>query len=123
MKYSKQREQILDYVKSVKIHPTAETVYNELRKESPNISLGTVYRNLDKLSENGDVLRLKLANTKDRFDGDISHHYHAICSKCGEVIDIFMDYFSYIDKEVENNIGCKVLSHEIIFNTICPKCK
>lgn len=122
MKFSRQRQQILDYVKSVKTHPTAETVYRKVRDDNPNISLGTVYRNLDKLSEEGLITRIKIANQKDRFDGDVIPHSHAICEKCGKVIDVYTCNLDSIDKFVENNIHCKVLSHDIIFNVICPKC-
>lgn len=122
MKFSKQREEILDYLKSVKTHPTAEEVYSEVRKIDKNISLGTVYRNLDRLSKENLILRIEIANGKDRFDGDISSHYHAVCKKCGSIIDIFVDYFNYIDKIVEKEIKCKVFSHDVVFNTICKKC-
>lgn len=122
MKYSRQREQIIEYVKSVKTHPTAETVYQEIRKQDPNISLGTVYRNLDRLAQDGVILRLQMANQKDRFDGDTSHHYHAVCHKCGIVHDIFVEYFQELDQKVEDCLHAKVLSHEIVFDIICPEC-
>lgn len=122
MRFSKQREEILEYLKSVNTHPTAEDVYFEIRKIDSNISLGTVYRNLDKLTKENLILRIEVANGKDRFDGDISQHYHAICQKCGNIIDIFIDYFSDINKIVEKKIDCKVFSHNIIFNTICQNC-
>ncbi|MEG2348836.1 MAG: transcriptional repressor [Clostridia bacterium] len=122
MKYSKQREQILEYIKSVTSHPTAEIVYTQLRKKIPNISLGTVYRNLDRLSEENNVVRIKFSGAKDRFDGNTNHHYHAVCIKCGEVTDIFIDYFSDIDKKVEKYISSKVISHNTIFNIVCSKC-
>ena len=108
--------------KSVKTHPTAEEVYSEVRKIDKNISLGTVYRNLDRLSKENLILRIEIANGKDRFDGDISSHYHAVCKKCGSIIDIFVDYFNDIDKIVEKEIKCKVFSHDVVFNTICQEC-
>lgn len=123
MKYSKQREIILEYVKSVKTHPTAETIYEEVRKKDEKISLGTVYRNLDKLAENGIISRIKMANTKDRFDGNVLNHYHGVCGKCGNIIDIFINYYKDIDKYVEKKANLDVLSHDIIFNVICNDCK
>lgn len=123
MKYSKQRESILNYVKSVKTHPTAEIIYQEVRKQDNKISLGTVYRNLEKLYQNGDIKRLKMANEKDRFDGDISHHYHGICTKCGKLIDIFVDYYENIDRYINKKTNFEVVSHDVIFNVICPECK
>ena len=122
MKFSKQREEILEYLRSVKTHPTAEEVYSEVRKKDKNISLGTVYRNLDRLSKENLILRIEIANGKDRFDRDISSHYHAVCKECGGIVDIFVDYFHNIDKVVEKEINCKVLSHNVIFNTICQNC-
>lgn len=123
MKYSKQRELIRDYVKSVKTHPTAEIVYQELRKEKEDISLGTVYRNLDQLSQAGELLRIKLANTKDRFDGDVSHHYHAICTECGSIEDIFCDYLTEVDHKIASYTDSTIVSHEMIFHTVCKNCK
>ena len=123
MNYSKQREIIIEYIKGVKTHPTAETIYNDLRVDNPELSLGTVYRNLDKLSKAGEILRLNGFGQKDRFDGNTKHHYHGQCVKCGNVFDIHVDYFSDIDKRIEEIISCNVISHEIKFNIICPKCK
>lgn len=124
MKYSKQREIIIDYLKSVKTHPTAETVYEEVKKEDKKISLGTVYRNLDKLSDMGLIQRIKMANEKDRFDSDVSLHYHGKCIKCNSVIDIFLkeNIDLTIDERVKNETNINVVSHDIIFNVICPNC-
>lgn len=123
MNYSKQRETIFEYVKSVDTHPTADTVYSQVRKEDKNISLGTVYRNLDKLADEGMILRLKMANKKDRFDGNTSHHYHGICKKCGKIVDIFTDYYYNLDNDVKKKLNIDVLSHDIVFNVICSDCK
>ncbi len=124
MKYSKQREIILEYLRSVKTHPTAETIYEEVRKKDKKISLGTVYRNLDKLSDMGLIQRIKMANQKDRFDGDVSCHYHGKCIKCNNVIDIFLkeNIDLSIDEHVKNETNINVVSHDIIFNVICPNC-
>lgn len=124
MKYSRKRDKILEYVKSVKSHPTAETIYTEIRKQNPNISLGTVYRNLDKLVNSKEIIRLKIANAKDRFDGDTLTHYHAICNNCNKVFDIpNLESLQNVDSEVSSILNCEVLSHDLIFNTICSDCK
>lgn len=124
MKYSRKRDKILEYVKSVNSHPTAETIYTEIRKKNPNISLGTVYRNLDKLVNDKEIIRLKIANAKDRFDGDTIIHYHAICNSCHKVFDIpNLQSLQNVDNEVSSILGCEVLSHDLIFNTICSDCK
>lgn len=125
MKYSKQRELILQYVRSVKSHPTAEKVYKHIRMENPNISLGTVYRNLDFLSDLGSIKRIGISEGKDRFDGDVTSHYHAICVKCGSIDDIHInvDNISAMDEIAKEKLDCTVLSHDVIFHIICSKCK
>ncbi len=80
-KYSRQRELIYKTVIENKVHPTAEFVYNYLKKDNPQLSLGTVYRNLQQLSDNGEINRLSIPNQPDRFDGVIEEHYHAVCEK------------------------------------------
>lgn len=123
MNYSKQREIIIEYIKSVKTHPTAEMIYNDLRVNNPELSLGTVYRNLDKLSSAGEILRLKQFGEKDRFDGNTEHHYHGMCVKCLKLFDIYTNYFSNIDKKIEKITNCNVVSHDMKFDIICPECK
>lgn len=123
MNYSKQRDEILKYLKSVYCHPTAETVYENVKVRIPNISLGTVYRNLDTLVTLGEIKKIKLSGLSDRFDGNISTHSHAICTKCGKVIDVYLDGNIDLDKKVERLLNCNVQSHEVIFNVICPECK
>ena len=84
--YSRQREAIMRVLCSTDTHPTAQQVYEAVRKEIPNISLGTVYRNLAALSENGDILCLTVGGF-DHFDGDIKPHVHLRCRKCGHIAD------------------------------------
>lgn len=122
MNYSKQCDAIIKYLGSVKTHPTAEKIYSDLRKEYPELSLGTVYRNLDKLAKSGKILRLKAFGEKDRFDGNTNHHYHAECVKCKKVYDIYTEYFKTVDTKVKK-LGYKVLSHELKFNIICSECE
>ena len=86
--YSKQREAILQVLKNSKAHPTANQVYEEVRKIIPNISLGTVYRNLSELGGSGDILCLHVADGPERYDGDISPPLHLQCRNCGRVDDV-----------------------------------
>lgn len=90
MRYSHQREAILQVVKGTKSHPTADMLYEEIKKTIPDISLGTVYRNLNLLVETGDIRALKTCDDKVHFDGDMSPHRHFVCSGCGKITDIFM---------------------------------
>ena len=116
MKYSKQRELIFNTVLWSNDHPTAEMVYNVVRKEIPNISLGTVYRNLASLVDNHKIIRIKIDGIY-RYDKNIRHS-HFICHKCGCIIDIFDDGFKDI-KTIDGNI---VDDYEIKYKGICKKC-
>lgn len=122
-KYSRQRELIYKTVMENKVHPTAEFVYNYLKKDNPQLSLGTVYRNLQQLSDNGEISRLSIPNQPDRFDGVIEEHYHAVCEKCGKIYDIHINEMPEVDKLVAEKTGLDITGHEIIFKTICPMCK
>ena len=88
LKYSRQREAIKDYLSSVTTHPTADTVYMHIKDEFPNISLGTVYRNLNLLVEMGLLHRIYTGMGADRFDAVVTAHPHLICSSCGGVFDL-----------------------------------
>ena len=88
MKYSRQRRLILDIVRSNPVHPTAEWVYEQARKEIPEIGIATVYRNLNVLVSLGEVEKIRGVDGVDRFDGDCSEHYHLKCSCCGRLYDL-----------------------------------
>jgi len=85
---TRQRDVILEDLRSVKTHPTADEVYEMSRKRVPDISLATVYRNLERMSELGVITRLDLSAGKRRYDGDVSRHYHFRCPVCGRVFDL-----------------------------------
>lgn len=90
-KNSKQRQLIKDFLLSRKDHPTADVVYMNVRQQLPNISLGTVYRNLTLLADMGEIQRLRVGDGVDHFDADISEHGHFICNECGGVLDLDLD--------------------------------
>lgn len=85
---TRQKTVILDYLRNVKTHPTAEAVYLVLKKEIPRLSLGTVYRNLENFKKQGLIKEINFGGRK-RFDGDISFHSHFICEKCLKIKDLF----------------------------------
>ena len=89
--YSRQREAILQVLRSTDTHPTAAEVYERVRELIPNISLGTVYRNLDALSASGDILSISVGDGNNHFDGDNSNHLHLNCRHCGKIIDATVD--------------------------------
>lgn len=119
---SKQKTRILEILRSTKSHPTADWIYEKLKPEIPALSLGTVYRNLNILLEQGEILRLDFGHTFDRFDGDTSRHYHFMCEKCGEVSDLELPPLNTLDKKVFNLCGHKIKYHKIVFYGICKNC-
>lgn len=122
IKYSKQREAILTYLRSTKEHPTAETVYSKLREEYPHISLGTVYRNLNLLSDSGEILRLDCGDGMDHFDATVAPHYHFICKSCGRVLDLEMSSIESIDEKAAENFEGKIEGHQVYFYGRCKGC-
>ena len=122
IKYSRQREAIKDFLCTRKDHPTAETVYQNVKKEYPSISLGTVYRNLTLLSDMGEILRLDLGDGQDHFDADTSVHNHFICTKCGAIIDLNMKNIDCINDYANENFGGKIESHVVYFKGRCQNC-
>ena len=96
LKYSRQRESIKRYLATTKDHPTADTVYLHVKKEYPNISLGTVYRNLNLLTDLGEIVKITAPGSSDRFDGNVVPHNHFVCTCCGKILDIKLN-----DKETE----------------------
>lgn len=122
LKHSKQREAILAFLKTRKDHPTADTVYQEIRNTIPNISLGTVYRNLSLLSDRGEILRLSCDGKVDRFDADIHPHYHFICRDCGCVQDIKLPYSHQIDQSANEEFDGVITKHSLLFEGLCKDC-
>lgn len=122
LKYSRQREVIKEFLLTRKDHPTADVVYMNVRQQYPNISLGTVYRNLTLLSDIGEILRLRVGDGVDHFDADTSAHNHFICSDCGGVLDLEMDAINDITNIAGENFSGRVDGHVTYFYGLCPKC-
>ncbi len=122
VKYSRQREAIKNYLMSTKEHPTAETVYEAIREVYPNISLGTVYRNLTFLVEHGEAVRIQCGEDRDRFDGNATKHYHFICNQCGCVKDLMMLPIDHIDAVAGEHFAGTIDGHFAYFYGICGEC-
>lgn len=123
LKYSKQRESIKNFLVTRYDHPTAETVYLNIRKEFPNISLGTVYRNLNLLAEIGEIQKLSPGIGPDRFDGNPAPHYHFICRHCGCVIDLTVSGLDHINILAGQDFDGEIEGHITYFYGSCPSCK
>ena len=119
---TKQRAVILEALRSVSSHPTADEIYGMVRKKLPRISLGTVYRNLDLLTASGEIRRLDKAGVQKRFDGDLSPHHHVRCINCGRVGDVHLhlDVPSAPEDAVP---GFTIHNIEMEFVGLCHQCR
>ena len=117
-----QRCAILEAVRGVKSHPTADEVFDMVRQKLPNVSLGTVYRNLEILSANGTIKKLGPEEDKMRFDGDTSRHYHVRCTVCGRVDDAEIVSFAVPEVRVRAASDYRVTGYNLDFAGICPAC-
>ena len=122
LKYSRQRESIKEFLMTRTDHPTADTVYHQLRKIYPNISLGTVYRNLALLADIGEIQKICTGDGADRFDGQVRPHYHVICTRCHQVMDLDLDYMKEPEALASEHFEGKILGHVTNFYGICPDC-
>ena len=104
-------------------HPTADEVYQRVRTKIKNISLGTVYRNLEVLSSEGVIQIVENAGSNMRFDHNIDKHYHVRCINCGKVGDVFINENSLIDRIAEIRSAYKILDHNLEFTGFCQACQ
>lgn len=118
---SKQRQIILDAVRATDSHPTAEEIYIAVRQQVPNISLGTVYRNLNLLAQMGEIQKLELSCEKDRFDHTCGSHPHIICTKCGCVADMPKELQSQVEQLVANG-SYTVEQVRLTVYGLCQRC-
>src|SRR5210317_493923 len=122
MRLTNQRQVIIEELKKVTSHPTANEVFDMVRKRLPRIGLGTVYRNLDLLSDRGIIKKLEVGGEQKRFDGDTSPHYHIRCINCNRVDDIFIERHKDLEKSAALCCNFKILDHHVQFSGICSKC-
>lgn len=127
MRYSRQRAAILSFLQSRKDHPTADSVYTYVKEEFPNISLGTVYRNLNQLADAGMIAKHRFGVLgTDHFDYDTSPHLHFVCNHCDSVSDLpmreFSENFSFIDVQAAKGFDGVIQGHILYFCGICKNC-
>ncbi len=122
LKHSRQRESIKVCLSRRTDHPTADMIYADIKEEFPNISLGTVYRNLNLLSELGEIQKLACGDGKDHFDWNTTPHYHFICRFCKAVIDLPIAPYEELQRQAEEALGGTVDNHMIYFFGSCPNC-
>jgi len=124
---TRQREVILKEVRDSGSHPTADEIYERVRKKIPRISLGTVYRNLELLASSGLISRLEPEHTQMRFDWKTSDHYHITCIRCGAVEDADIktsdNPFEHLEHALGNLTKYGIFGHKLEFVGLCKKCR
>ena len=121
IRHSTTRDKIYEYLCGTKSHPSADTIYNELKPSMPSLSIGTVYTNLRLFEEQGLVIRVANVNGNERYDANTKDHVHFVCDKCGSVIDI-MDADITAAKKACQVGQAKISSIQIILHGTCEKC-
>lgn len=122
LKYSRQREAILEELRKRHDHPTADLLYRSLRESFPRISLGTVYRNLNLLADLGQISRIRCEEGMEHFDCDTRDHYHFVCRSCGKILDLPMDIITDLDARAESAGVGSVETHSLLFYGRCSAC-
>ena len=122
LRETSQRRVILEELAKLNTHPTANEIYELVRKRLPKISLGTVYRNLELLSESGLIRKLETAGTQKRFDGTTENHYHVRCVNCGKIEDLRLPAVISLDDVANSISGYEIFWHTLEFGGLCPEC-
>jgi Fur family transcriptional regulator, peroxide stress response regulator len=118
-----QRDAISRVIKNTTSHPGADWVYDEVRKEIPNISLGTVYRNLKLLAQAGEIREIDIPGSASRFDGSTTKHHHLICEKCGLIFDLDEAIDLKVEAGIFQKTGFKVKRRYLKFIGLCSDCQ
>ena len=109
-------------VQHLKCHPTANDIYTEIQKESPSISRGTVYRNLDRLAKMGEIKKVEVPGGPEHFDFRCDEHYHIKCNICNRIYDVDMNCLSDLTDMIDDKQGFQFQGYDVFFNGICPEC-
>ena len=118
-----QRRIILKEIESTGSHPAAHEVYELVRRRVPKISLGTVYRNLEILSECGLIRKMDLGDGQARYDGNVESHYHVRCTGCGRITDLFRDPICDLEGTIRRQTGYDIAGYRLDFYGLCPVCR
>ena len=118
-----QRQLVLEIVHKLQCHATADEVYQAIAEDHPNISRATVYRNLNLLSEAGEIRKMEIPGGADRFDHRCHDHCHVRCEKCGRVFDVDIDFITGLEKRIKDHHVFAFTGYDILFRGICPDCQ
>jgi Fur family peroxide stress response transcriptional regulator len=120
---SSQRDAILKVVKITNSHPGADWIYEQVKNEIPNISMGTIYRNLRLLVDTGEVKEINIPGIPSRFDGNTSDHHHLLCKKCGRIFDLDESVSCNMEDEIFKKTGFKAEVQYLKFIGLCSDCQ
>ena len=120
---TKQRIAILEVLTGVRTHPSADWIYDEVRKKLPHISKGTIYRNLKVLEEEGAILELNVDGIVGRYEIRQNNHYHFICEKCGRIFDLNEPAETKLNMKYAKKTGFKITHHQLEFHGLCKDCQ
>jgi Fur family transcriptional regulator, peroxide stress response regulator len=123
LRRSRQKDAILRVLCETDSHPTAEWIYEQVKKEIPTLSLGTVYRNLRLMAENGSARELSFTGEQSRYDGNIQHHDHFRCEKCGRIFDLGELLDELIKEKVARKMGACITGHRLEITGTCRECR
>ena len=118
-----QRSLVLAAVNRLRCHATADEIYDAIAKEHPSISRGTVYRNLNRLVETGQIRRVEIPGEADRYDHICEEHYHVQCVVCRRIFDVDMERLPAPETHIKDAHGFSFVGHDLIFKGICPDCQ
>lgn len=121
--FSQKRTAILNTLRKTRTHPTADWIYTQLKPELPNLSLGTVYRNLKMFCETGKAISVGVIDGQEHFDGFTHPHAHFVCDKCGSVMDVDKNFFGTDElSRLSDDTGWSVCSAAVTFHGVCGDC-
>ena len=123
MRYSKQRENIKKGLEEFCIHPTAEELYLELKPQNTNLSLATVYRNLNQLAKFGEIKKIEGLSGQVHYDHNNHEHFHLICVDCNKIVDLSPEIAESLKKTLKIQNEFEILSYDILVKGLCKKCK
>lgn len=119
---TRQRMALLERLRESHDHPTADELFRRLQPDLPKLSLATVYRNLDRLADEGHIRVINVPGEPRRFDGDLSSHYHVRCVECGKISDVELDRIPDLGAAAYRTGSFKILSMKLEFEGVCDDC-
>ena len=122
LRMTRQRQVILEELRKVKTHPSADELYEKVKKRLPHISLGTVYRNLEILTRLGEIQHVEIRGAMKRFDGNTQNHYHIRCTRCDRIDDVRIGPLKQVEDALAGSTDYQITGHRLEFVGLCRKC-